>query len=145
MIRFLKIIIFIPALFIILSCVETKSYSGKLIVENFKYDSLLNKNQVTSNLGLPNFIDPIENKYYYYFEKTINKNFFNSKIEKRLMIVFNFEENGNVQSFNQYDLDQEQQIDFIKDTTKNNLVNRGIIEKVFGGIGTGQPLTDTSQ
>ena len=145
MIRFLKIIIFIPALFIILSCVETKSYSGKLIVENFKYDSLLNKNQVISKLGQPNFIDPIENKYYYYFEKTINKNFFNSKIEKRLMIVFNFEENGNVQSFNQYDLDQEQQIDFIKDTTKNNLVNRGIIEKVFGGIGTGQPLTDTSQ
>ena len=144
MIRFLKIIISIPTLFIILSCVETKSYSGKLIVENFKYDSLLNKNQVTSNLGLPNFIDPIENKYYYYFEKTINKNFFNSKIEKRLMIVFNFEENGNVQSFNQYDLDQEQQIDFIKDTTKNNLVNRGIIEKVFGGIGRG-PLTDTSQ
>ena len=144
MIRFLKIIIFIPALFIILSCVETKSYSGKLIVENFKYDSLLNKNQVTSNLGLPNFIDPIENKYYYYFEKTINKNFFNSRIEKRSMIVFNFEENGNVQSFNQYNLDQEQQIDFIKDTTKNNLVNRGIIEKIFGGIGKG-PLTDTSQ
>ena len=144
MIRFLKIIIFIPALFIILSCVETKSYSGKLIVENFKYDSLLNKNQVTSNLGLPNFIDPIENKYYYYFEKTINKNFFNSKIEKRSMIVFDFEENGNVQSFNQYNLDQEQQINFIKDKTKNNLVNRGLIEKIFGGIGKG-PLTDTSQ
>ena len=144
MIRFLKIIIFIPALFIILSCVETKSYSGKLIVENFKYDSLLNKNQVTSNLGLPNFIDPIENKYYYYFEKTINKNFFNSKIEKRSMIVFDFEENGNVQSFNQYNLDQEQQIDFIKDKTKNNLVKRGLIEKIFGGIGRG-PLTDTSQ
>ena len=144
MIRFLKIIIFIPTLFIILSCVETKSYSGKLIVENFKYDSLLNKNQVTSNLGQPNFIDPIENKYYYYFEKTINKNFFNSRIEKRSMIVFNFEENGNVQSFNQYNLDQEQQIDFIKDKTKNNIVNRGLIEKIFGGIGT-RPLTDTSQ
>ena len=144
MIRFLKIIIFIPALFIILSCVETKSYSGKLIVENFKYDSLLNKNQVTSNLGLPNFIDPIENKYYYYFEKTINKNFFNSRIEKRSMVVFNFEENGNVQSFNQYNLDQEQQINFIKDKTKNNLIDRGLIEKIFGGIGK-QKLSDNSQ
>ena len=144
MIKYLKIIIFIPILVITLSCVETKSYSGKLIDENFKYDSLLNKNQVTSNLGLPNFIDPIENKYYYYFEKTINKNFFNSIIEKRSMIVFNFEENGNVQSFKQYNLDQEQQIDFIKDKTKNNLVNRGLIEKIFGGIGKG-PLTDTSQ
>ena len=143
MIRFLKIIIFIPTLFIILSCVETKSYSGKLIVENFKYDSLLNKNQVTSNLGLPNFIDPIENKYYYFFEKKIKKNFFNSRIEKRTMIVFNFEKNGNIESFNQYNLNQEQQITFIKDKTKNNLVARGLIEKIFGGIGN-QPISDTS-
>ena len=48
---------------------ETKSYSGKLIDENFKYDTLINKNQVTSSLGQPNFIDPVENKYYYYFKK----------------------------------------------------------------------------
>ena len=34
-------------------------------------------------------------------------------------------------------IDQEQQIDFIKDTTKNNIVNRGLIEKIFGGIGAG--------
>ena len=131
-------------LFIILSCVETKSYSGKLIDENFKYDSLLNKTQVTSKLGLPNFIDPIENKYYYYFEKRINKNIFDSRIEKRTMIVFNFEENENVQSFNQYNLNQEQQINIIKDKTKNNLIDRGLIEKIFGGIGK-QKISDNSQ
>jgi outer membrane protein assembly factor BamE (lipoprotein component of BamABCDE complex) len=131
-------------LFIILSCVETKSYSGKLIDENFKYDSLLNKTQVTSKLGQPNFIDPIENKYYYYFEKRINKNIFDSRIENRTMIVFNFEENENVQSFNQYNLNQEQQINIIKDKTKNNLIDRGLIEKIFGGIGK-QKLSDNSQ
>lgn len=144
MFKYLKVIIFILMLFIILSCVETKSYSGKLIDENFKYDSLLNKTQVTSKLGLPNFIDPIENKYYYYFEKRINKNIFDSRIEKRTMIVFNFEENENVQSFNQYNLNQEQQINFIKDKTKNNLIDRGLIEKIFGGIGK-QKLSDNSQ
>jgi outer membrane protein assembly factor BamE (lipoprotein component of BamABCDE complex) len=131
-------------LFIILSCVETKSYSGKLIDENFKYDSLLNKTQVTSKLGQPNFIDPIENKYYYYFEKRINKNIFDSRIEKRTMIVYNFEENENVQSFNQYNLNQEHQINIIKDKTKNNLIDRGLIEKIFGGIGK-QKLSDNSQ
>ena len=131
-------------LFIILSCVETKSYSGKLIDENFKYDSLLNKTQVTSKLGQPNFIDPIENKYYYYFEKRINKNIFDSRIEKRTMIVFNFEENENVQSFNQYNLNQEQQINFIKDKTKNHLIDRGLIEKIFGGVGK-QKLSENSQ
>ena len=144
MFKYLKIIIFILMLFIISSCVETKSYSGKLIDENFKYDSLLNKTQVTSKLGQPNFIDPIENKYYYYFEKRINKNIFDSRIEKRTMIVFNFEENENVQSFNQYNLNQEQQINIIKDKTKNNLIDRGLIEKIFGGIGK-QKLSDNSQ
>ncbi len=144
MFKYLKVIIFILMLFIILSCVETKSYSGKLIDENFKYDSLLNKTQVTSKLGQPNFIDPIENKYYYYFEKRINKNIFDSRIEKRTMIVFNFEENENVQSFNQYNLNQEQQINIIKDKTKNNLIDRGLIEKIFGGIGK-QKLSDNSQ
>lgn len=144
MFKYLKVIIFILMLFIILSCVETKSYSGKLIDENFKYDLLLNKTQVTSKLGQPNFIDPIENKYYYYFEKRINKNIFDSRIEKRTMIVFNFEENENVQSFNQYNLNQEQQIDIIKDKTKNNLIDRGLIEKIFGGIGK-QKLSDNSQ
>ena len=144
MFKYLKVIIFILMLFIILSCVETKSYSGKLIDENFKYDSLLNKTQVTSKLGQPNFIDPIENKYYYYFEKRINKNIFDSRIEKRTMLVFNFKENENVQSFNQYNLNQEQQINIIKDKTKNNLIDRGLIEKIFGGIGT-QKLSDNSQ
>ncbi len=144
MFKYLKVIIFILMLFIILSCVETKSYSGKLIDENFKYDSLLNKTQVTSKLGQPNFIDPIENKYYYYFEKRINKNIFDSRIEKRTMIVFNFEENENVQSFNQYNLNQEQQINIIKDKTKNNLIDRGLIEKIFGGIGK-QKLSDNSK
>ena len=144
MFKYLKVIIFILMLFIIISCVETKSYSGKLIDENFKYDSLLNKTQVTSKLGQPNFIDPIENKYYYYFEKRINKNIFDSRIEKRTMIVFNFEENENVQSFNQYNLNQEQQINIIKDKTKNNLIDRGLIEKIFGGIGK-QKISDNSQ
>ena len=144
MLKYLKVIIFILMLFIILSCVETKSYSGKLIDENFKYDSLLNKTQVTSKLGQPNFIDPIENKYYYYFEKRINKNIFDSRIEKRTMIVFNFEENENVLSFNQYNLNQEQQINIIKDKTKNNLIDRGLIEKIFGGIGK-QKLSDNSK
>ena len=144
MFKYLKVIIFILMLFIILSCVETKSYSGKLIDENFKYDSLLNKTQVTSKLGQPNFIDPIENKYYYYFEKRINKNIFDSRIEKRTMIVFNFEENENVQSFNQYNLNQEQQINIIKDKTKNNLIDRGLLEIIFGGIGK-QKLSDNSK
>jgi len=140
MIKYLKIIIFIPILLITLSCVETKSYSGKLIDENFKFDTLLNINQVTSNLGQPNFIDPVEKKYYYYFEKRIKKNFYNTRIDKRTMIVFNFKKNGKIESFKQYNLSNEQQITFIKDKTKSNLVERGVIEKIFGGVGKKESL-----
>ena len=144
MIKHFKIIITIPILLIILSCVESKTYSGKLIVENFKYDTLLNKKQVTLSLGQPSFVDPIENKYYYYFEKKINKNFFNSKIERRTMIVFDFKDNGDVKSLNQYNLNNEHEITFIKDKTENNLVERGLIEKLFGGISK-QTLSENTQ
>ena len=144
MIKYFKIIITIPILLIILSCVESKTYSGKLIVENFKYDTLLNKKQVTLSLGQPSFVDPIENKYYYYFEKKINKNFFNSKIERRTMIVFDFKDNGDVKSLNQYNLNNEHEITFLKDKTENNLVERGLIEKLFGGISK-QTLSENTQ
>ena len=53
MLKYLKLIIFIPIFLIILSCVEKKTYSGKFIDENFKYDLLLTKSQVKSNLGEP--------------------------------------------------------------------------------------------
>ena len=42
-----------------------------------------------------------------------------------------------------YHLDKLKELDFIKDKTKNNLVNRGVIEKIFGGIGRG-PLAESS-
>ena len=137
------LILFFCGLF--LSCSEKVSYTGKIInYDFFDYTTVNNKNEVLNNLGQPNFIDPIEKKYYYYFEKIINKNLFDSRIEKRTMIVFNFEKNEKVQSFNQYNLNQEQKINIIKDKTKNNLIDRGIIEKIFGGIGK-QTLSDTSQ
>ena len=144
MIKYKKIIILISILFINLSCVEKKSYSGKLTDLNIRYDILTNKKQIISNLGQPNFIDPIENKYYYFFEKKVKKHFFNTKIETRRMIVYNFDENENVIYFKQYNLDQEQQINFINERTQNNLVERGMLEKIFGGIGK-NTITDTSQ
>ena len=40
-----------------------------------------------NNMGSPNFTDFIENKFYYYSEKKITKNFFNNEIKERVIIV----------------------------------------------------------
>ena len=45
---------------------------------------------------------------------------------------------------NKFDQQIKKELVNASNKTKNNLVNRGLIEKIFGGIGTG-PLTDTSQ
>ena len=92
-------------------------------------------------LGIPNFIDPIEKKYYYYSEKKYVKNFFKQKISNRIMVVFVFNENETIKFVSQYDLNDEQDVKNIKDSTPNKLIERGLIEKLFGGVGNAVPST----
>jgi len=100
-----------------------------------------NKEEVIDKLGNPNFIDPIEKKYYYYSEKKYVKNFFKQKISNRIMIVFIFNENETIKLVSQYDLNDEQDVKNIKDSTPNELIKRGLIQKIFGGIGNSMPST----
>ena len=63
------------------NCKEKISYSGKILnEEDFDFTSLKNKQEVISKLGNPNFIDPIEKKYYYFSERKNIKNFLNKKL-----------------------------------------------------------------
>ena len=124
------------------SCSEKTLYSGKILYEeNFDYTKLKNKDEVIDKLGNPNFIDPIEKKYYYYSEKKYVKNFFKQKINNRIMVVFIFNENETIKSVSQYDLNDEQDIKNIKDSTPNKLIKRGLIQKIFGGVGKTMPST----
>ena len=51
------------------SCKEKILYSGKILnEENFDFSKLKSKEEVIDKLGVPNFIDPIEKKYYYFSE-----------------------------------------------------------------------------
>ena len=99
------------------------------------------KEEVINFLGEPNFIDPIEKKYYYYSEKKYVKNFFKQKISNRIMVVFIFNENETIKSVSQYDLNDEQDVKNIKESTPNELIKRGLIQKIFGGIGNTMPST----
>ena len=124
------------------SCSEKISYSGKIInYDSFNYTILTNKNEVLNKIGHPNFIDPIEKKYYYFSEKKNVKNFFEKKIENRIMLVFEFDENDTIKSISKFDLKDQKTINYIKDTTSHELIQRGLIEKIFGGVGSSVPST----
>ena len=125
-----------------ISCNEKILYSGKIFnEENFDFTKLKNKGEVVDKLGNPNFIDPIEKKYYYYSEKKYVKNFFKQKISNRIMVVFIFNENETIKLLSQYDLNDEQDVKNIKESTPNELIKRGLIQKIFGGIGNTVPST----
>ena len=136
-------LLLILMIFILCSgCNEKTHYTGKIFnEENFDFTELKNKEEVINKLGNPNFIDPIEKKYYYYSEKKYVKNFFTQKISNRIMVVFVFNENETIKSVSQYDLNDEQDVKNIKDSTPNELIKRGLIQKIFGGVGKTMPST----
>ena len=136
----LLLILLIFTLFV--SCNEKILYSGKIInEENFDFSKLQNKEEVIDKLGNPNFIDPIEKKYYYFSEKKYVRNFFKQRITNRIMVVFIFNENETIKSVSQYDLNDEQDVKNIKESTPNELIEGGLIKKIFGGVGTTIPST----
>ena len=126
----------------IYSCAEHTIYSGKIINQaNSDYSIFEDKNQLINKLGKPSYIDPIENKFFYYSEKKIYKNFFDKKIVSRVLLVFEFNSDEKIKSVNLYNLEDEKDIAIVKEKTKNNLMERGLIEKIFGGVGKNQEIT----
>ena len=126
------------------SCTEQTIYSGKIINQaNIDYSIIKNKKQLINELGKPSYIDPIEDKYFYYSEKKIYKNFFDKKIVSRILLVFEFNLEEKIKSINVYNLEDEKNIAIVKEKTKNNLIERGLIEKIFGGVGKTQEFPNT--
>ena len=80
------------------SCTERIIYSGKIINQaNIDYSVIKDKSQLINELGKPSYIDPIKNKYFYYSQKKIYKNFFDQKLIiisvaylQHMVFIFNF-------------------------------------------------------
>ena len=139
LVRYILLLIVFLAL---TNCNEKISYSGKVLnEENIDFAKLKNKEEVINKLGSPNFIDPIEKKYYYFSEKKNIKNFFEQKISNRMVVVFSFHENETIKLISQYDLNDEKDIKNINEKTPNELIKRGLFQKIFGGIGNAVPST----
>ena len=125
-----------------MGCSEKIYYSGKILYFDEDIDNLKNKNDVISELGNPNYIDLIEKKFFYYSEKRVTKNFYNNEIVDRTLLVFTFDKDNTIKYSKKFNINNESQIDIIEDETSNEIVKQGLLEKVFGGVGTNTMSTD---
>ena len=141
----IKKTILIFFLLLIISCSEKITYTGLIIDENINYSEINNKNDLLKLLGQPNYIDPMENNFYYFSEKNVSKNSLNKKKVDRLILVYYFDEENNIINTKKLNLDDEKTIDISENRIKNDLIKKGLIEKIFGGVSAQPSIPTTSE
>ena len=133
---FVKVIIIVILSQYIFGCVEKTTYSGKIITNNDLDLKILNKSELIDKFGQPSYIDNISNKYFYFTEKKKETNFYNSKIEYSYLFVFQINDNDKIINSESINLLKDKNHKYRKIQTSNNIIKRGLIETIFGGIGT---------
>ena len=122
--------------FLIYSCTNKTIYSGKILnQDNFTNINFSNQKNLINNFGYPSYIDPISNKYFYYAEMEQKKSAFKKKINYSVVFVFEFDENNNIKNSKVYDLNKKNESNVINEITENEIIKRGLLEKIFGGVG----------
>ena len=140
----IKLIIFIFIFFILANCSNKLTYSGKIINQDgLKNVNFENKNKLISKLGYPSYIDPIENKFFYFSELSEKKSILKKEIKYSYVFVFTIDEYDQIVESKVYNTKQIQKIKFSDDKTSNQIIKRGLLEKVFGGVGAQQELPTT--
>ena len=51
------------------------------------------------------------------------------------MLVFTFNQDDTVKLINEYDINEQNKIKLVKDQTESNIIQQGLLEKIFGGVG----------
>ena len=139
-----KYIFYICIFFILANCSDRTIYSGKIInQEQLKDINFENREKLITKLGKPSYIDPIENKYFYFSEKSKKKSIFKREIKYSYVFVFKINQNDQIIETKVFDTKDIENIKFSNDKTSNEIVKRGLLEKIFGGVGTQQELPTT--
>tara|TARA_B100001093_G_scaffold460042_1_gene473601 strand:- start:79 stop:507 length:429 start_codon:yes stop_codon:yes gene_type:complete len=133
--NFLRIIIILILSHYIFGCVEKTTYSGKIITNDDLDLNILNKNELINKFGQPSYIDNLSNKYFYFTEKKKGTNFYNKNIEYSYLFIFEINNNDKIVSSESINLLEEKNHKYRKIQTNNNIIKRGILETIFGGIG----------
>ena len=123
----------------IFACTEKTTYSGKIInqkdITNLK---ISNKKELLSKFGQPSYIDVMEKKYFYFTKKNKSSNFYNKKNIYSFLFIYELDQNDNIVGSESINLLENDIAIFQKKETENNIINRGFIEKIFGGVGPNQ-------
>ena len=139
-----KLIIFIFIFFILANCSNKLTYSGKIINQDgLKNVNFENKNKLISKLGYPSYIDPIENKFFYFSELSEKKSILKKEIKYSYVFVFKMNSNDQIIDTKVYNTKEIRDVKFSQDKTSNEIIRRGLLEKIFGGVGTQQELPTT--
>ena len=139
---YLKIIIIVILSHYIFGCVEKTTYSGKIITNDDLDLNILNKNELINKFGQPSYIDSLSNKYFYFTEKKKKTNFYDNKIEYSYLFVFEVNDNDKIVKSESINLLKEKNHKYLKIQTSNNIIKRGLLESIFGGIGA-NPLPNS--
>ena len=133
---FIKVIIMVMLSQYIFGCVEKTTYSGKIITNDDLNLNIFNKNELINKFGQPSYIDNLSNKYFYFTEKRKEANFYNKKIEYSYLFVFEINDNDKIVNSESINLLNNKNHKYRKIQTSNNIIKRGLLETIFGGIGT---------
>ena len=139
-----KYLIYICILFILANCSNKTTYSGKILnhkdLQNINFE---NKEKLISMLGYPSYVDPIENKFFYFSEKSEKKSIFKKNIKYSYVFVFKMNEKEQIIETKVFNTKEIETVQFSDDKTSNNIVKQGLLEKIFGGVGTQQEIPTT--
>ncbi len=139
-----RLVIYICTLFILSNCSSNISYSGKILnQDNLNDINFENKEKLISLFGYPSYIDPIEKKYFYFSEKSEKISIFKRKIKYSYVFVFKIDEFENITDSKVYNIKDIKYAKFSDDKTVNEIVKRGLLERIFGGVGAQQELPTT--
>ncbi len=134
-----KLIVYICIFFILANCSNKTTYSGKIlnqkILDDINFD---NKEKLISGLGYPSYIDPIENKFFYFSEISEKKSILKKEVKYSFVFVFRIDQNDKIIESKVFNTKDIKSIKFSKDKTSNDIIKRGLLEKVFGGVGNQQ-------
>ena len=121
-----------------MGCAEKTTFYGKIITDKDLNLKILNKNELLTKFGKPSYVDNISKKYFYFTEKKKEKNFYSKKIEYSYLFVFEIDNNDQIINSETINLLTEKNHKYRKIQTNNNIIKRGLLEKIFGGIGANQ-------
>ena len=89
-----KLIFYICIFFILANCSNKTTYSGKILDTDKLQDiNFKSKEILISKLGFPSYIDPIQNKYFYFSEKSEKKSILKKEVKYSYVFVFTLDKN----------------------------------------------------